>query len=140
MYYLNQSIKQAEEFLNSPEVKEKLGATQAKKDSILNLKKYGANIDIALNKITLTNRVKSNFLDTFEKTLPSSVYIRYLEVREDKLIFEGTGRLWQSIAELTHNLEETELFARVHVISVVKRRDGLIYDFSMACDLKEVGR
>ena len=140
IFYLNHSIKQAEEFLASPKVKEDLEAIQAKKDSISNLKIYGNNIDIALNKIALTNRVNSYFLDTFENTLPSSVFIRYLEVRKDKIILEGTAQLWESIAELTHNLEETDLFVRVHLNSVAKKKDGLIYDFSLACDLKEIGR
>lgn len=138
IYSLNAGIQKGNDFLNDPVNKEKIAELQDKKTAIQNLKKYGAEISKAEQKIEGVNRFTSEFLDTLQKAFPGSVSLQYMGLKDNQLLLEGTAPLWTQSAELTHNLNETGLFTRVHMNSINKDKDGTTYSFSIFCDLKEV--
>jgi len=138
MIYYNISITNGEKFLNSPENSPKITELREKREATLDLKKYSTEIDKAAGKIEATDRVSSEFLDTIQKAFPGSVSLKYMSIQDNQLLLLGNTSLWTPSAELTHNLEATGLFSRVHVESISKEKDAETYSFSIVCDMKEV--
>lgn len=134
---LTKGIQAGNDYLNSAEVKTKLSQIQVNKEATLSIKKYDAEIGKALQKISSSDKVSSEFLDAFQKAIPSTVSLKDLSLKDSQLTLQGAAPLWTTIAELTHNLEASGLFSRVQVSSIDQNEDGATYLFDIFCDLKE---
>lgn len=138
MFYYYFITQKGETFLNDPQNKLKITELQAKKEAAAGLQKYSAEVEKIKQKIVLTNKVSSPFLDKIQKAFPATVILEFLDIREYQLNLGGTAPSQTAIAELTHNLDETGLFTRVHVYSISANKDSAGFRFSILCDLKEV--
>lgn len=136
--YMNISIQNSDKFLNSPDIKNRLEQINAKRDATQSMVKYEAELKKAGQRIELTDRVSTELMNKIEAAMPGAASLRYLGVENNQLTLEGNAPVWTTAAELTHNLEATGLFGRVHVNSVTKNKDSNSYYFSLLCDLKEV--
>ncbi|HBP66291.1 MAG TPA: pilus assembly protein [Desulfosporosinus sp.] len=131
---LNNKIHAGNDYLNSTEVKTKLPQIRAKKEATLSLKKYDTEIGKVLQKIAGSDKVSSEFLDTLQKTFPSSVSLKDLSLKDTQLTLQGIAPLLTTTAELTHNLEASGLFSRVQVSSISQNENGGTYLFNILCD------
>ncbi len=136
--YMYTSIQNSEKFLNSPDVKTRLAVIDAKKTASQSMIKYDAELTKAGQKVALSDRVSTEFLDKIQNACPAAASLRNLGLEETQLKLEGNAPAWTTAAEFSHNLEATGLFNRVHVNSVTKNKDSDSYNFSLLCDLKEV--
>lgn len=134
----SKEIQKGEEFLNAPEVKDKLVEIQGKKEGTASLKTYITQVEQAKQKISITNRITSELLDIIEQTIPVNVSLKDLNIFEYRVDLVGSSPVVTSAAEITHNLEATGLFTRVHVYSINYSVDTAAYDFNIQCDLREV--
>lgn len=138
MFYMYWSIQNGEKFLNSPDVKPRLEVIDAQRTASQSMVKYNAELTKAGKKIEQTDRVSTELLDKIQNTMPATVTLRFLQLKESQLFLEGNAPVWTTAAELIHNLEATGLCSRVHVRSVTKNEDAGTYSFSLLCELKEV--
>ena len=136
--YMYTSIQNSEKYLNSPDVKTRLEAINAKREASLSMVKYNAELNKAGQRIALTDRVSTELLDKVQNACPAAASLRKLDLEESQLILEGNAPVWTTAAEFSHNLEAAGLFTRVHVSSVTKNKDSDTYYFRLLCDLKEV--
>lgn len=134
--YLNRQIKADNAYLNSPQVKTKLTQIRAQKDAALSLKKYDAETGMILQKIAGSDMVNSKFLDALQKAFPSTVSLKGLSLQGTLLNLQGTAPNLDSVAELTHNLEDSGLFSRVQAGSITQNQDGDAFLFAVVCNLK----
>lgn len=138
LLYYNMAIKSGNDFLNAPENNAKIAELQSKKAATLDLRQYNLVLDQASAKIHTSNLVNSGFMNTLQKAFPATVSLRYLSMKDNQLLIEGDAPLWTQTAELTHNLDASGLFTRVHVNTITKNKDAATYYFSISCDMKEV--
>jgi type IV pilus assembly protein PilN len=138
LLYMYISINNGEKFLNSPDIKPRIEQIEAQKLATLSMAKYNSELEKAGKKILLTDRVSTELLDKIQNAMPAAASLRLFDMDEYQLVLEGNVPVWTTTAELTHNLEASGLFRRVHVGTVTKNKDADSYYFSLLCDLKEV--
>jgi type IV pilus assembly protein PilN len=138
MLYMYSSIQNSEKFLSSPDVKTRLEVIDAKRVASQSMIKYDEELAKVGHKIALTDRVSTELLDRIQSSFPTAASLKHMELIESQFILEGNAPVWTTAAELSHNLEATGLFTRVHVSSVAKNNDSDTCYFSLLCDLKEV--
>lgn len=138
IYYYSDSIKNGKAFLTENQVK--LAEIKTNKDATNNLRTYISDINKAIQKINLNNTVTSELLKTIEDTFPSNVSLKDITIKGLQLTLSGSTTNLTGVSELSHNLEETSLFNRVHINSISNDTDSALLEFQIQCELKEVAK
>jgi Tfp pilus assembly protein PilN len=97
------------------ETAKKLQAIEEKKRKIELLTKHYDMVTKINKEIDQIDLIQSNLLKTIGNTLPKETFIKSMVINTGSIQFQGGAKGRIPIAELEHNLKQTNLFHDVHV-------------------------
>jgi Tfp pilus assembly protein PilN len=135
---LETDIQKSRDYLESSEVAQSKKELEAKKARLALLKQYDEAVTEIKKTIDDSDKVRSELIEKINGTLPSGVRVLNFTVSQQNVNISAEAGSRIQIAELEHNLMETELFNKVHIGAVNNKDETGIFSFTIDCILKEV--
>ena len=131
-------IKQSRNYLESSEVINGKKVLQEKRTQLELLKQYDAAVTGIQANIDNSDKVRSELIEKINGTLPGGVEVLNINLTQQTVVISAEAGSRTQIAELEHNLLETQLFTKVHIGSIGGEDGSGKFTFSANCQLKEV--
>ena len=85
------------------------------------------------------NKINRDVLQVISSAVPPGIFFEALSLSNHELEIQGRAKDYISIAKFEHNLRNVGIFNNVHISTIhISADDGLTYNFSMTCKLKDV--
>ncbi|MTI48214.1 MAG: PilN domain-containing protein [Firmicutes bacterium] len=139
MNNIEKNITEMEDFLKSNDVVDDIKNLNEKKREVEIMNKY---YDLALiinEDMESVDRLGTGILSKITNALPEDITFDMISMDINNIQIQGISRSRVSIAELQHNLKNSNIFSKVYVIDISKASKEIDrFVFALKCTLKDV--